>query len=320
MPTRRAFLKTATVGTAAAAVGTGRAAAGTDLSGWLSNTDGATEVVDRTGNATVEVAVGAEGNGGAFGFGPPVVRVDPGTTVRWTWTQGSHNVVAKDGRFESPMQSEGSFERTFETAGVAKYYCAPHKAMGMKGAVVVGDREVTLPGGATPTPSSDEGDEGTAGETRSFDGWLAETDNYDGVRDLRGNSEVTVEVGAEGNGGPLAFAPAAIHVDPGTVVRFEWVGPRQYDVVDPELGIESEQVASEGHIYAVQFDGDGLATYECTTYGDQGMRGVVVVGEGPQEQVTWQGVAAMGGAAAVLSAPLALGLRLHERTATTGDE
>lgn len=332
MPTRRRFLRAATVGTAAAATATTPVtAADADLTTWLSNTDGAGEIVDRTGRSTVEITVGADGNGGAFGFGPPVVRVDPGTTVVWTWSGdgGSHNVVADDGRFESPMQSQGTFEHAFADPGVTAYYCAPHEAMGMKGAVVVGDVDVTLPGGSTPTATAGDGvdpasgaDTETAsarGETRSFDGWLAGTDNYDGVHDLRGRETVTVEVGAAGNGGPLAFAPAAIHVDPGTVVRFEWVGPRRYDVVDPDLGLASEQVASAGHVYAVRLDGDGVVTYACTRYGDQGMRGVVVVGEGPREQLTWQGVGALAGVAAVLGAPLALGLRLHARTATTGD-
>ena len=91
-------------------------------------------------------------------------------------------------------------------------------------------------------------------------------------------------------------------------------------MVDPDLGIESAQVASEGHEYAVEFDGDGLATYACSKYGEQGMRGVVLVGDGPQERLTWQGLGAVGGVAAVLGTPLALGIRLHERTATSREE
>ncbi|WP_435195727.1 halocyanin domain-containing protein [Natronomonas sp. EA1] len=325
MPTRRAFIKTAAIGLGTA-LAARPVAAGTDLTDWLAKTDGAGQVVDKTGKKQVEITVGASGNGGAFGFGPPVLRVDPGTKVTWRWTGkgGSHNVVASDGSFESPMQTEGTYSTTVENAGVIRYYCAPHKAMGMRGALVVGDAQVTLPGSGTPTPtpgneSAGENQE-TPEEKPSFDGWLANTENYDGVHDLRGKDEVTVKVGAQGNGGPLAFEPAAIHVDAGTVVRFRWVGPRQYDVVDPELDIASEQVAKKGHEYAVRFDGDGLATYACTEYGDQGMRGVVIVGDGPQERLTWQGVGAGGGLAALLAAPLALGLRLHERTATNGKD
>ena len=55
---------------------------------------------------------------------------------------------------------------------------------------------------------------GTAGaqETVSFDGWFGgdvkggAVGNYDGtVADERGSASVTVEVGAQGNGGPFAF-------------------------------------------------------------------------------------------------------------------
>ncbi len=323
MPTRRQFVTTLAAGAAGTAVTTGSAAAKTDLTEWLANTDGAGAVVDRTGQSTVTVTVGAEGNGGGFGFGPPVVRVDPGTTVTWKWTGkgGGHNVVASSGAFESKLTGESgfTFEHTFESAGVTKYYCMPHKAMGMKGAVIVGDAAVTLPGGGTPTPTATEtATEGRAERdtARSFGGWLADTSNYDGVVDRRGESEVTVQVGAKGNGGPLAFEPAAVHVSPGTTVKWEWVGPRRYDVADPDLGYESRQVAGEGFGYAVEFGGDGLSKYECTKYGDQGMRGVVLVGDGPQETLSWQGLGAAGVVGGLLAAPLALGVHLHARTAT----
>src|SRR6056297_1390085 len=45
-----------------------------------------------------------------------------------------------------------------------------------------------------------------------------------GIEDLRGESEVTVEVGASGNGGNVAFSPAGIWIDPGTTVIWEWTG------------------------------------------------------------------------------------------------
>jgi len=317
MPTRRAFM-TAMAGAGTAGVASRPvAAAGTDLTEWLAETDDAGSVVDRTGNSEVTVTVGAGGNGGAFGFGPPVVRVDPGTTVTWEWTGngGSHNVVATDGAFESQLQGsqDATFSHTFESTGVSKYYCGPHKAMGMRGAVVVGDEAVTLPGDGTPTPTPESA---SGDEPRSFDGWLANTSNYDGVVDRTGEETVTVEVGAPGNGGQLAFAPAAVHVSPGTTVRWEWVGPRRYDVADPELGYESAQVADEGYGYAVEFGGDGVSKYECTEYGDRGMRGVVLVGDGPRETLSWRGLGAAGIVGTVLAAPLALGVRLHGRTAT----
>jgi plastocyanin len=54
-----------------------------DISGWFSDVSNFEEVVDRTGQDSVTVSVGSEANGGAFGFSPPAVRVDPGTAVEW---------------------------------------------------------------------------------------------------------------------------------------------------------------------------------------------------------------------------------------------
>ena len=67
---------------------------------WLAETDNyGRSVTDMTGSGSVEVAVGAEGNGGNFAFEPAAIRVSPGTTVNWTWTGngGAHNVVADGG-------------------------------------------------------------------------------------------------------------------------------------------------------------------------------------------------------------------------------
>jgi halocyanin-like protein len=118
---------------------------------WFSdvdNFDGTTE--DLTGQESVEVEVGAQGNGGTFAFEPPAVRVSPGTTVTFNWTSNTHNVLVEEQPEDAgwsghePIEDTGfSFEHTFETPGVYTYYCEPHLSLGMKGAVVVG----AAPGG-----------------------------------------------------------------------------------------------------------------------------------------------------------------------------
>jgi halocyanin-like protein len=331
MPTRRQVLGATGAALAGTAlVDTAAAQPGTDLTDWFGKTSNATGVVDKRGQSTVTVTVGADANDGAWGFGPAAVRVDPGATVRWEWNGkgGAHNVVATDGAFESKLTQEKghTFGWTPEEAGVTKYYCAPHKAMGMRGAVVAGGQPVTV-SKATPTPAAagsggsgdGGGDDGEGPPARTFDGWLAETENYDGVVDARGQDEVTVEVGAEGNGGPFAFEPAAVHVSPGTTIVWEWVGPKQYDVLAEDLGIESETIVSSGYRYAAQFDGDGLAKYTCSKYGDRGMRGVVLVGDGPQRELTTQGVAGAGGVGALIAASLGWLYRFNDGAATTTD-
>lgn len=54
--------------------------------------------------------------------------------------------------------------------------------------------------------------------------WFADVSNFTGVVDERGSDRVTVAVGAEGNGGGFALSPAAVHVDPGTRIIWEWTG------------------------------------------------------------------------------------------------
>lgn len=328
MPTRRQVLGATGAALAGTALsGTASAQPGTDLTDWFAKTSNATGVVDKRGQDTVTVTVGAKANGGNWGFGPAAVRVDPGATVRWEWTGkgGAHNAVATDGTFESKLTQEGghTFEWTPEAAGVTKYYCAPHKAMGMRGAVIAGGQPVTV-AKSTPTPAAaGSGGSGGDGEeeppARTFDGWLAGTDNYDGVVDERGESEVTVQVGAEGNGGPFAFEPAAVHVSPGTTVVWEWVGPKTYDVLDRDHGLESETLASSAYTYAAQFDGNGLAKYTCSKYGDRGMRGVVLVGEGPVRELTTRGAASAGGLGVLIAGSLGWLYRFNDGAATTTD-
>jgi halocyanin-like protein len=106
----------------------------------VGNYDGS--VIDATGQSEVTVEVGAEGNGSGFAYGPPAIRIDSGTTVRWDWIGqgGLHNVVAENGAFDSGEPVSGdqpTFEHTFEETGIYRYFCSPHKALGMKGAVEV---------------------------------------------------------------------------------------------------------------------------------------------------------------------------------------
>jgi len=134
---------TVVAGAAATAAAAGTATAQASFDGWMSDVGNYSEVTDATGQDEVTITVGAEGNGGAFAFGPPAVQVDPGTTVVWEWNGegGQHNVVAEEGGdFESDLSAEAgtTFEQTLDSEGVVKYFCQPHRALGMKGVVVVG--------------------------------------------------------------------------------------------------------------------------------------------------------------------------------------
>ena len=120
----------------------------TEVGGSTDNYDGT--LLDRTGQDTLTVDVGAEGNGGAFAFGPPAVVVSTGTEVEWSWTGegGLHNVEAlpteqlgeSDYEFSSgePVDATGvQYTRTLDETGIVLYHCEPHLSLGMKGGIAV---------------------------------------------------------------------------------------------------------------------------------------------------------------------------------------
>ena len=150
---RRSVLRaSAAAGTAAAGTGAfagGASAQDGSLDEWLSEVSNYDGVVDETGSDAVTVEVGVEANDGPYGYGPSAVRVDPGTEVTFEWVSNTHNVVVEnqpedaDWSGEEDISNEGyAHSHTFETEGVYQYFCQPHRGMGMKGAVVVGDVDV----------------------------------------------------------------------------------------------------------------------------------------------------------------------------------
>lgn len=66
-----------------------------------------------------------------YKFDPPMPEIAVGTTVTWTNKDIiPHNVISKDGVFESPtIGRDDSFSFTFETAGVFPYLCTFHTSM-----------------------------------------------------------------------------------------------------------------------------------------------------------------------------------------------
>jgi plastocyanin len=69
-------------------------------------------------------------------FDPSATTVAVGTTVTWTWAQGStdHNVTFDDGA-KSATQATGGYSRVFGAAGAFPYRCTIHP--GMNGTVTV---------------------------------------------------------------------------------------------------------------------------------------------------------------------------------------
>lgn len=111
-----------------------------------------------------------------------------------------------------------------------------------------------------------------------------EVDNYTGSTvDRRGESEVTVRVGAEGNGGFFAFDPPALWIDQGTTVIFEWSGEGGgHNVVSESgpAGMDSgSPIAEPGVHFEHTFESTGINTYYCVPHLALGMKGGIAVGD-----------------------------------------
>lgn len=116
----------------------------------------------------------------------------------------------------------------------------------------------------------------------------AKASNYDGTfTDLRGKDTVTIEVGAQGNGGARAFAPVAAVVSAGTKVRWQWTGQGgSHNVVaapDEQLG-ESDYEFSSGAptsggdvTFSQTLDKSGYLLYHCEPHRSDGMKGGIGV-------------------------------------------
>jgi halocyanin-like protein len=138
---RRTFLATVTAATVAGCSDGGSSTAdGEDASygNWFGDVDNFDGELDRTGMDRTTVEVGVEDG---LAYGPAAIIVSPGTTVVWEWTGngGGHNVVDTGGAFESELTNEAghTFEHTFPDPGLCRYYCTPHRDLGMKGGVRV---------------------------------------------------------------------------------------------------------------------------------------------------------------------------------------
>jgi halocyanin-like protein len=97
-------------------------------------------IADRTGVSEVRITVGTKGNDGHFAFAPAAVLITTGTTVIWEWTDNdeAHNVVGVGDQFYSgEPTTNGQFVKDFTTPGIVRYFCGPHRELGMKGVLVV---------------------------------------------------------------------------------------------------------------------------------------------------------------------------------------
>ena len=150
----------------------------------------------------------------------------------------------------------------------------------------------------------DEGGNGGGGERPVMPDYLSDA-NDQGYEDHRGESEVTVEVGAGGEG--LAFGPTLVWVDEGTKVTWEWTGEGGAHNVVANAGGDfrsGDPVDNEGETFTHAFESGGMAEYYCSPHEDLGMKGAVAVGEDVETETIETG----GGGPQVPDAAKSLGV------------
>jgi halocyanin-like protein len=146
---------------------------------------------------------------------------------------------------------------------------------------------VRTAGGATAVAAAGAGATGTAAAQEQQPVWPSgvTSGNLGSYQDARGESEVTVQVGAGDSG--LAFDPTQLWVDTGTTITFEWTGNGgAHNVVTVEGGgpasLDSgDPVGEEGYTYEYEVTEEdvGITHYQCVPHAAVGMHGGLAVGE-----------------------------------------
>lgn len=119
-----------------------------DLQPWIPPTNGFDGTfADRSGQDEVTITVGAGSDGHAFD--PPVVTVDPGTTINWEWVGEEEHYVIRRNRVDAdpetvpPLKTAPYSEsERFDDIGLERWACYNHHDEGMRATVLVADDEV----------------------------------------------------------------------------------------------------------------------------------------------------------------------------------
>jgi halocyanin-like protein len=136
----------------------------------------------------------------------------------------------------------------------------------------------TAAAAATGTAAAQE--EGGGGTERPVWSEYVSDARDQGYEDHRGESAVTINVGAGSDG--LSFAPTFVWIDEGTDVTWEWTGEGGGHNVVAESGADfrsGDPVQEAGNTFSHTFESSGMVNYYCNPHEGLGMKGAVAVGE-----------------------------------------
>ncbi|KKF39074.1 halocyanin [Halorubrum saccharovorum] len=157
-------------------------------------------------------------------------------------------------------------------------------------------RFIRTAGGAAGVAGATAATTGTAAAQEEQPVWPSEAEgNVGSYQDARGESEVTVQVGAGDQG--LAFDPTLLWVDPGTTITWEWTGNGgDHNVQTVEGGgpasLDSgDPVGEEGATYEYETSEEdvGITHYHCVPHTAVGMHAGLAVGEDIETESTGGG-------------------------------
>jgi len=149
-------------------------------------------------------------------------------------------------------------------------------------------------GGAAGVAGATAATAGTAAAQEEQPVWPSGAEgNVGSYEDARGESEVTVEVGAGDQG--LAFDPTLLWVDTGTTITFEWTGnggAHNVQNVEGPASLDSgDPVGEEGATYEYETSEEdvGITHYHCVPHTAVGMHAGLAVGEDIETESTGGG-------------------------------
>ena len=149
-------------------------------------------------------------------------------------------------------------------------------------------------GGAAGVAGATAATAGTAAAQEEQPVWPSGAEgNVGSYEDARGESEVTVQVGAGDQG--LAFDPTLLWVDAGTTITFEWTGNggghNVQNVEGPASLDSGDPVGEEGATYEYETSEEdvGITHYHCVPHTDVGMHAGLAVGEDIETESTGGG-------------------------------
>lgn len=122
----------------------------------------------------------------------------------------------------------------------------------------------------------DDGNGGDSDVPSEVDDYLSDANGYDGsITDMTGEDSITIENGP--NEPDYEYDPAAVRIDAGTEVTWEWVTDGHTVTADEGPADFDTAIENEGFEFSYTFDEEGIVLYECAPHAAIGQLGAVVV-------------------------------------------